>query len=156
MAISTGDTVTIEYTGRLDDGSVFDTSLESVAEEEGLTEDQPDRDYQPLTVEIGSGRIIEGLEDGLVGMEAGEEDTVEIEPEQAYGEYTDDRVVEYGADEFAEMLGGREIEEGLEIQTEEGLPGEVVDADDETVTVDFNHELAGEALTFEVEVVAVE
>ncbi|WP_436929638.1 FKBP-type peptidyl-prolyl cis-trans isomerase [Halosimplex halobium] len=156
MAISTGDTVTIEYTGRLDDGSVFDTSLESVAEEEGLTENQPDRDYQPLTVEIGSGRIIEGLEDGLVGMEAGEEDTVEIEPEQAYGERTDDRVVEYGADEFAEMLGGREVEEGLEIQTEEGLPGEVVDADDETVTVDFNHELAGEALTFEVEVVAVE
>jgi len=156
MAISTGDTVTIEYTGRLDDGSVFDTSLESVAEAEGLAADQPGRDYQPLTVEIGSGRIIEGLENGLVGMEAGEEDTVEIEPEQAYGERTDDRVVEYEADEFAEMLGGREVEEGLEIQTEEGLPGEVVDADDETVTVDFNHELAGEALTFEVEVVAVE
>jgi FKBP-type peptidyl-prolyl cis-trans isomerase 2 len=156
MAISTGDTVTIEYTGRLDDGSVFDTSLASVAEEEGLAEDQPGRDYQPLTVEIGSGRIIEGLEEGLKGMEAGDEDSVEIEPERAYGERTDDRVVEYEADEFAEMLGGREVEEGLEIQTEEGLPGEVVDADDEAVTVDFNHELAGEALTFEVEVVAVE
>jgi len=156
MAISTGDTVTIEYTGRLDDGSVFDTSLESVAEEEGLAADQQGRDYQPLTVEIGSGRIIEGLDEALVGMEAGEEETVEIEPERAYGERTEDRVVEYDAEEFAEMLGGREVEEGLEIQTEEGLPGEVVAADDETVTVDFNHELAGEALTFEVEVVAVE
>ncbi|MFB6140509.1 MAG: peptidylprolyl isomerase [Halosimplex sp.] len=156
MAISTGDTVTIEYTGRLDDGTVFDTSLESVAREEGLAEDRPGRDYQPLTVEIGDGRIIEGLEEGLKGMEAGDEESVTIEPERAYGERTDDRVVEYDAGEFREMLGGREVEEGLEIQTEEGLPGEVVAVGDEAVRVDFNHELAGERLTFEVEVVSVE
>ena len=156
MAISNGDTVTVEYTGRLDDGTVFDTSLESVATEEGLADDQPDREYQPLTVEIGAGRIIEGLEAGLIGMEAGDEDSVTIEPEQAYGERTDDRVVDYEAAEFREMLGGRDPEVGLEIQTEEGLPGEVVDVDDETVSVDFNHELAGETLTFDVEVVSVE
>jgi len=156
MAISSGDTVTIEYTGRLDDGTVFDTSLESVASEDGLADDQPERDYQPLTVEIGAGRIIEGLEAGLTGMEAGDEDSVTIEPEQAYGERTDDRVVEYDADEFRQMLGGRDPEVGLEIQTEEGLPGEVVDADDDTVRVDFNHELAGETLTFDIEVVSVE
>ena len=156
MAISNGDTVTIEYTGRLDDGTVFDTSLESVATEEGLADDQPDREYQPLTVEIGAGRIIEGLEEGLIGMEAGDEDSVTIEPEQAYGERTDDRVVDYDAAEFREMLGGRNPEVGLEIQTEEGLPGEVVDVDDETVRVDFNHKLAGETLTFDVEVVSVE
>ncbi|WP_123539139.1 FKBP-type peptidyl-prolyl cis-trans isomerase [Halosimplex salinum] len=156
MAIATGDTVTIEYTGRLDDGTVFDTSLQSVADEEGLTEDQPQREYQPLTVEIGEGRIIEGLEDALVGMEAGDEEDVTIEPERAYGERTDDRVVEYDTAEFTEMLGGREPTEGMEIQTEDGLPGEVVDADAETVEVDFNHELAGKTLTFEVEVVSVE
>jgi len=156
MAISSGDTVTIEYTGRLDDGTVFDTSLESVASEDGLADDQPERDYQPLTVEIGAGRIIEGLEEGLIGMEAGDEDSVTLEPEQAYGERTDDRVVEYDADEFRQMLGGRDPEVGLEIQTEEGLPGEVVDADDDTVRVDFNHELAGETLTFDIEVVSVE
>jgi len=156
MAISSGDTVTIEYTGRLDDGTVFDTSLESVASEDGLADDQPERDYQPLTVEIGAGRIIEGLEEGLIGMEAGDEDSVTLEPEQAYGERTDDRVVEYDADEFRQMLGGRDPEVGLEIQTEEGLPGEVVDTDDDTVRVDFNHELAGETLTFDIEVVSVE
>jgi len=156
MAISNGDTVTIEYTGRLDDGTVFDTSLESVASEDGLADDQPERDYQPLTVEIGAGRIIEGLEESLIGMEAGDEDSVTIEPEQAYGERTDDRVVEYDADEFRQMLGGRDPEVGLEIQTEEGLPGEVVDTDDDTVRVDFNHELAGETLTFDIEVVSVE
>ncbi|MFC7141922.1 peptidylprolyl isomerase [Halosimplex aquaticum] len=156
MAISTGDTVTIEYTGRLDDGEVFDTSLESVATEEGLADDQPERDYQPLTVEIGQGRIIEGLEDALLDMEVGDEDTVTIEPEQAYGERTDDRVVEYDAEEFTEMLGGRDPVEGMEIQTEQGMPGRVAEAGDETVTVDFNHELAGETLEFEVEVVSVE
>ena len=156
MAISNGDTVTIEYTGRLDDGTVFDTSLESVATEEGLADDQPDREYQPLTVEIGAGRIIEGLEAGLIGMEAGDENSVTVEPEQAYGERTDDRVVDYEAAEFREMLGGRDPEAGLEIQTEEGLPSEVVGVGDETVSVDFNHELAGETLTFDVEVVSVE
>jgi peptidylprolyl isomerase len=60
------------------------------------------------------------------------------------------------ADEFAEMLGGREIEEGLEIQTEEGLPGEVTEVGDESVEVDFNHELAGETLEFDVEVIDVQ
>ena len=118
--------------------------------------DQPDREYQPLTVEIGAGRIIEGLEAGLIGMEAGDENSVTVEPEQAYGERTDDRVVDYEAAEFREMLGGRDPEAGLEIQTEEGLPGEVVGVGDETVSVDFNHELAGETLTFDVEVVSVE
>lgn len=156
MAITDGDTVTIEYTGRLDDGSVFDTSLESVATEEGLAADQPERDYQPLTVEIGEGRIIEGLEAALQGMEAGDEDTVTVEPERAYGERTEDRVVEYDAPEFREMLGGRDPQEGLEIQTEEGMPGVVSAVDGDAVEVDFNHELAGETLAFEVEVVSVE
>jgi len=75
MAIETGDTVSIEYVGRLDDGSVFDTSRESVAEAEDL-EHHPDREYDPLTVEIGAGEIIEGLEDGLLGLEVGDEETV--------------------------------------------------------------------------------
>jgi len=53
MSITTGDAVTLEYTGRLDDGTVFDTSRRSVAEETGLAEAQPDREYAPLTVEVG-------------------------------------------------------------------------------------------------------
>jgi len=154
MAIADGDTVTIEYTGRLDDGSVFDTSLESVAAEADLESDR--RSYEPLTVTVGDGGIIEGLEEALLGMEAGEEQTVEIEPERAYGERSEDRIVSYDAPEFGEMLGGEEPAEGMTVQTEQGLPGEVVAVDDEVVRVDFNHDLAGERLTFEVEVVAVE
>jgi FKBP-type peptidyl-prolyl cis-trans isomerase 2 len=154
MAIETGDTASIEYVGRLEDGTVFDTSRESVAESEDL-DHHPDREYDPLTVEIGAGEIIQGLEDGLLGLDEGEEATVTIPPEDGYGEHSGDRVVEYGADEFSGMIGGRDPEEGMEVQTEEGLPGEVVSVEDETVMVDFNHELAGETLEFEVEVVSV-
>jgi len=154
MAIATGDTVSIEYVGRLDDGTVFDTSRESVATENDL-DHHPDREYEPLTVEIGAGEIIEGLEDGLLGLEAGDEETVTISPEDGYGEHTEDRVIDYDVEEFSGMIG-REPDVGLEIQTEQGLPGEVVAVDDEDVTVDFNHELAGETLEFEVEVVSVE
>ena len=69
MAIENGDQVTIEYVGQLNDGTVFDTSRESVAEESGLNEVQPEREFAPLTVQIGDGEIIEGLEDNLIGLE---------------------------------------------------------------------------------------
>ncbi|MFC7046733.1 peptidylprolyl isomerase [Halobacteriaceae archaeon GCM10025711] len=154
MGISTGDTVTLDYVGRLDDGTVFDTSREDVAEEADL-ETHPDREFEPLTVEIGAGEIIEGLEEGLQGMEVGDTDTVTIPPEKAYGEPSDERVAEYEAEEFAQMLQGGEPEEGMYVQTQQGAPGEVVHVDDELVRVDFNHELAGETLAFEVEILEV-
>jgi FKBP-type peptidyl-prolyl cis-trans isomerase 2 len=156
MSIDAGDTVVLEYTGRLADGTVFDTSRRSVAEAEGLAERQPGRDYEPITVEVGSGQVIEGLDEALVGMGPGEEKTVTVPPGAGYGERSDDRVAEYDAGDFAEMLGGEEVVEGMQVRTEEGHPGEVVHAGDESVRVDFNHELAGETLEFDVEVVDVE
>ena len=154
MPVSTGDTVVVEYTGRLPDGTVFDTSLESVAEEHGL-DHHPDREYTPLTVEVGNGRIIEGLEEGLVGLEAGDQETVTVATEDAYGAHSEDRVVTYDTAELREMLSGREPTEGMELQTEEGLPGTIVSVD-EQARVDFNHDLAGETLEFQVEVVSVD
>jgi len=156
MAISDGDAVTIEYTGRLTDGAVFDTSKRAVAEESGLADAQPERDYDPLTVTVGEGRVIEGLEDALVGMEPGDEQTLTLPPEKAYGEPTDERVVEYETAEFREMLQGEEPLEGMQVQGQGGAFGEVVHVDDETTRVDFNHELAGETLEFDVEIVDVQ
>lgn len=156
MTIEPGDTVEIEYVGRRADGEIFDTSDRILAQQEGLTGENPDRVYQPLTVDIGDDSVIPGLQEALVGMEEGERSTVTIPPEQAYGAHSEDRLGEYDREAFEEMLGDRDLVEGVEVQTDDGLPGRVVDIGDSVVTVDFNHELAGETLTFEIEIVEVE
>ncbi|MFB6301582.1 MAG: peptidylprolyl isomerase [Haloferacaceae archaeon] len=155
MTITTGDSVTIEYTGRQDDGTVFDTTRESVAEETGLDDAQPDREYTSLTVEVGAERVIEGLEEALIGLEDGATPTVTIPPEKGYGEWTDERVREFDAEEFTQMVGGQTPDEGAYIETENGDLGEITQADSEIVRVDFNHSLAGETLEFDVEIVDV-
>jgi FKBP-type peptidyl-prolyl cis-trans isomerase 2 len=155
MAISTGDSVTIAYTGRLDDGAVFDTTDESVAEEAGLLDEQPDREFEPLTVEVGAGNLIEGMEQGLLGMEAGDSETITVPPEEAYGEADGDSVREFDPEGFEGMVG-QEPAEGLQVRAQGGAVGTVVEVTDEAVRVDFEHPLAGETLTFEIDVLSVE
>ena len=156
MGISHGDSVTLNYVGRLADGSVFDTSEQSLAQQEGLLSENPGRAYRPLTVDVGDDSVIPGLQEALLGMEAGQQETVTIPPEQAYGHRTEERVGEYDRDAFEGMLGDRELTEGFEVEADSGLEGRVVDIGEETVTVDFNHELAGKTLTFELEILEVE
>lgn len=155
MTIATGDTVEFEYTGSLDDGTVFDTSRESVANESDLATSQPNREYTPLTVEIGAGRVIEGLEDALVGLKEGASTTVAIPPEKAFGERSDDQVREYDVDELSQSLGGQTPEKGVYIETQDGTQGEIVQVDDENARIDFNSPLAGETLEFDIEVLTV-
>jgi len=155
MAITAGDSVTIAYTGRLDDGTVFDTTDESVAEEEGLLEQQPEREFEPLTVDVGEGNLIEGLEEGLLGLEDGASETVTVPPEEAYGEATGDQTTEFDADEFEGMVG-QEPAEGMQVQAQGGAVGTVVGVEGDVVHVDFEHPLAGETLTFDIDVLAVE
>ncbi|MEF8786735.1 MAG: FKBP-type peptidyl-prolyl cis-trans isomerase [Haloarculaceae archaeon] len=155
MTITTGDSVTIEYTGRLDDGAVFDTSRESVAEEAGLVETQPDREYNALTIEVGAEQVITGLEDALIGLEQRDSPTVRIPPEKGYGEWSEERVREFDVDELSEMAGGQTPEEGSYLETPEGELAEILDVGDDVVRVDFNPQLAGETLEFDIEVVDV-
>lgn len=158
MGIEPGDQATIEYTGRLTDeaGTVFDTSREDVAEEAGLAEAQPEREYEPLTVEPGAGQLIEGFDEGLIGLEEGESETITVPPEKGYGEKSDDQIMERDRDEFEQLLDGETPEEGMMIQTQQQQVGEVVHVDEEVVRIDFNHELAGETLEFDVEVVSID
>lgn len=155
MAIESGDTVSLEYVGRIPDGDIFDTSREEVAKDAGIAAEQPDRDFVPLTVEIGSGEIIPGLEDALFGMEEGDSDTVTIPPEEAYGELSEEQILEHDREEFEEMLQGQSPEAGMQVQSQQGQVGTITEIGEDVVEIDFNHELAGKTLEFEVEIVDV-
>lgn len=157
MAIENGSQVAIEYVGRHTDGTVFDTSREEVAEESGLTDDPHNegRDWQPLEFEVGAGQVIEGMEEELVGMEEGEEATLTVPPERGYGDVREDAIQKVDREEFEGMVG-QEAEEGMHVHTQDGAHGDVIAVGEEAVTLDFNHELAGETLEFEVEVLSVE
>ncbi|MBY6082330.1 MULTISPECIES: FKBP-type peptidyl-prolyl cis-trans isomerase [Ruegeria] len=139
-AIKQGDTVRIHYTGTLRDGNVFDSS-------EG-------RD--PLEFAVGSGQIIPGLDAALPGMEIGEKKRVEVDCQDAYGPINPamrQDVPREGIPDDIPLDPGTQ----LQMQTPDGqaLPVTVVDANEETVTLDANHPLAGQDLIFDIEVVSI-
>ncbi len=139
-AASTGDTVRVHYTGRLQDDTVFDTS-----EERG-----------PLEFTIGGGDLIPGFESAVVGMNAGEEKTVTIPADEAYGERREDLLIDV---ERERMSGEFEPEEGqrLQLQQQDGQPfaATVTEVTDEKVKLDANHPLAGQDLVFEIKLVEI-
>ncbi len=141
MSVSEGDTVQIHYTGKLQDGSVFDQT----------------EDNDPLSFTVGSGDIIPGFEQAVRGMEEDEEKTVTIEAEDAYGERDESRVQQYSRETLPENF---QPEKGqvLALQDQEGrqIPVTIKDFDEENITVDLNHPLAGKELTFEIKVVGIE
>ena len=136
----TGDTVHFHYTGTLSDGSVFDSS-------EGR---------EPLAFTLGSGQIIPGLDAALDGMTVGEAKTVTIPPEQAYGPRDPQARQAIPRDQIPADIP---LEPGtmLQMQTPDGqaIPVTVAEADDQQVVLDANHPLAGQELTFAVEIVAI-
>jgi peptidylprolyl isomerase len=135
-----GDKVTVHYTGKLADGSIFDSS-------EG---------EEPLIFTIGDEELIEGFEEGVMGMAAGEKKTVTIAPDKAYGEPHDDMLLEVP---LSEMPDDMELEVGdeLELTNEEDEPMVVLvsQLNDKSVILDGNPPLAGETLTFDLELVAI-
>lgn len=137
---SAGATVSIHYTGTLDDGSQFDSSA--------------GRD--PLTFQMGEGQIIQGLEAALDGMRVGEKKTVTIPAEQAYGPRHDEAVQEVPRAMIPDHIP-LDLGTALQMQTPNGqmLPVTVSGVTDETVTLDANHPLAGKALTFAVEIIEI-
>jgi peptidylprolyl isomerase len=135
-----GDTVKIHYTGTLDDGTQFDSSS--------------GRD--PLEFEIGSGQVIPGFDKAVEGMSVGESKSVRIEPADAYGRHHDQLVQTVARDALPENIAP-EIGMRLQSQNPDGQVIEltVTEVTDDTITVDANHPLAGQALNFEVELTAI-
>jgi len=83
VKVEKGDHVEVNYTGRLEDGRIFDSSVEEIAK--GSMFYDPSREYEPLGFVVGEGRMIAGFEKGVLGMELGEKKEVRIPPEEAYG-----------------------------------------------------------------------
>lgn len=155
-SVGPGDVVTIEYIGRFESGELFDTSRSEVADSAGLADAQgrdPD-EYTPLSFTVGTDSVIQGLDEGIRGLSVGEEATIDVPPDEAYGEFKEERVREYDPETFEAMVG-QEPEIGLHVHAENGLHGDVTAITDDAVVVDFNHELAGKTLVFEVEVLNI-
>jgi len=138
--VENGQKVKIHYTGTLDDGSQFDSSA--------------GRD--PLEFEMGAGMVIPGFEKGVAGMEVGEKKTIHIPAAEAYGERREEMVMQFERSQLPEDLKP-EVGMGLQMQGPQGqpVPVTVTAVDDEHITIDANHQLAGQNLNFELELVEV-
>jgi FKBP-type peptidyl-prolyl cis-trans isomerase 2 len=146
-----GEIAVVHFTGRIaegeDAGEVFDTTDPDVALESSVYHGH--RDYKPLEFRVGERKVVAGLDDAVKKMDVGEEQTVTVEPERAFGEYDDEKVVELPRADL-EADSDATAEPGELVRSESGDTGWITDVDDETVTIDFNHELAGLAVEFEV------
>jgi FKBP-type peptidyl-prolyl cis-trans isomerase SlpA len=138
--VQNGDTVKVNYTGRLEDGTIFDSSMVEGRE--------------PLTAKLGDGKLIKGFENGLMEMTIGESKTIEIDPTNAYGEYNEEAIQEVPK---TNMPGEVEVGMGLQSNTEFGIVNFVVkEVKEETVVLDGNHPLAGQKLIFDLELVEIQ
>ncbi|RYY17317.1 MAG: peptidylprolyl isomerase [Chitinophagaceae bacterium] len=138
--VKSGDTVRVHYHGKLNDGSTFDSS-------EGR---------EPLEFKVGEGQVIQGFDNALVDMKVGEKKTVNIPVDQAYGQRNDDMMMEYPKTEFPADM---QPQVGLELQMSDNMgnvfPVVIAEVNEETVLLDANHPLAGEDLTFDIELVSI-
>lgn len=135
-----GDTVRINYSGRLADGTEFDSSV----------------GREPLQFTLGEGQVIRGLEEHVEGMEPGVKDTVTIPCEAAYGPHRPEAIQ---AVDRAHVPDGIDLQVGTRLQARSAdggmFPITVVEIEEDTVKVDANHPLAGQDLTFDVELVEI-
>lgn len=137
--IKNGDTVSVNYTGKLEDGSVFDTSLQEGRE--------------PLTATLGQGQLIPGFENGLIGMSVGETKTVEIDAENAYGQHNPMLQQEIGKDQVPSDV---KVDDMLQGMSQTGpINVRIAEIKESTVVIDMNHPLAGKKLIFDLEVISI-
>ena len=138
--VEVGDAVTVHYTGKLSNGTVFDTSY----------------DGEPLSFVIGDGSMIAGFDAAVRGMKVGQVKTVVIPAAEGYGEYQEELVVILPLEEFEE---GLEVGQQVALQnvtSGDVIPFTVIEISDTEVTLDGNHPLAGQDLTFEIQLMSID
>ena len=135
-----GDTVKVHYVGKLPNGEVFDQSKQE----------------EPVSFEIGKGQLIQGFEQAVEGMTIGDKKTEQVPYDFAYGERRDDLILELEKNKIPEHLNPQ-VGDQLEIKQDEGnnIPVVVKEITEESMTIDANHPLAGQDLTFELELIEI-
>ena len=138
--VKNGDNVKVHYHGRLEDGTTFDSS-------EGRS---------PLEFEVGSGMVIKGFDEGVVGMETGEKKTIHIPAEDAYGPSVPENIIKFPRNQFPPDMNP-ELGMQLNLRSQDGQNFVVVvkEIQDDLVVLDANHPLAGKDLIFDVELVEI-
>jgi len=136
----TGDTVRVHYTGRFEDGTVFDTS----------------QDREPIEFTLGEHQVIPGFENAVTGMQAGETKTAQIPPEEAYGERREDLLIDVPRAEVPADIDPQ-IGQTLQVQGAGGqvFPVVVASVGEDTITLDANHPLAGRSLIFDIHLIDI-
>ncbi len=139
--VKKGDKIKVHYKGTLTDGTVFDSS-------EGR---------EPLEFTAGSGMVIPGFDEGVMGMEVGDKKRIEIPVDQAYGQSVPENIIKFPKSNVPEDM---ELEVGMQIhlnsQNGQPIPVVVTEVEEDSVTLDGNHPLAGKDLVFDLELVSVD
>jgi len=140
MQVKKGDVIRVHYTGTLLDGSQFDSSV----------------GRSPLEFTVGAGQMIAGFDAGVLGMAIGEKKTIQIDPDNGYGQKDPSAIIEFPTSNVPE---GMQVEVGmkLNLQNQYGqpVPVEVIEVKEDVIIMDANHFLAGKDLVFEVELVEI-
>lgn len=146
------NTVTVDYVGRLDEQTVFDTSVESIAKACGKY--QSGRNYsEGLSFSVGAGQMIAGFDKGVEWMKVGETKTVEIAAKDAYGERDEKKLLTVPKTQIPEA---DQYKVGMQVMSQNGQPFKVYKVDADNITFDANHELAGKTLIFDITVKKVQ
>lgn len=159
--VELGRVAVCHYTGRVvDDGEAgepFDTTDADLAREAGIYHDH--RDYGPLEIRVGQGEAVPGIERALQEFAVDDEElpaetTIRLDPDEAFGEHDPDWVVELPLEEI-DADDEDSIEPETPVRDDDGRRGWITAVDDETATVDFNHELAGVPVEIELDVLEI-
>jgi len=139
MAVKKGEWIKVEYTGTLDDGTIFDgTSVNG---------------GDPLKFQVGTGQLVKGFDESVQGKASGEEYSIRLEPSEAYGEYKGGLTHKVPRDQFPK---GAELQPGLMIMVsgpQGQMPASIKSVGDDEVIIDLNHPMAGKVLNFKIKIV---
>ena len=151
MAVDNGDFVRVNFTGKIKDtDDVFDTTYEEVAQEVGIFEEN--KTYKPIPIVVGGNHLLPAIEEAIIGLEEGDKKVIEVDAENGFGQRDSSLIQLVPMKEFKKQ--GMTPFPGMRIQSE-GTAGKVLTVNGGRVKVDFNHELAGKDLIYDVEVTEI-